>query len=162
MTARTSKVDTYIDHEGPVAERYKWWGVYLIREKRRLQGIAEAVASGTPLAGGIPSVGRTPPAATTDLDDNQPAAPMQPGLDLPPDIETPDELLTRVDTELGIADALVDLGPDGDEQDEESKAHGDSVRDEQTISKELQKRKLSGRAALLGRRRRGQPDAEGF
>ncbi len=33
----------YADHELLTAERMKWWGVFLIREKRRLQGIAEAV-----------------------------------------------------------------------------------------------------------------------
>ncbi|MGF1505415.1 MAG: hypothetical protein ACFB51_09880 [Anaerolineae bacterium] len=30
-------------HESLVAERYRWWGVYLIREQRRLQAIADAV-----------------------------------------------------------------------------------------------------------------------
>ena len=53
MTTKTAKIDSYIDHEGPVAERYKWWGVYLVREKRRLQGIAQAIASGVPLAGSM-------------------------------------------------------------------------------------------------------------
>jgi hypothetical protein len=33
----------YADHEVLTAERMKWWGVFLIREKRRLQGIADAV-----------------------------------------------------------------------------------------------------------------------
>ena len=88
MTVRTSKVDTYIDHEGPVAEAYRWWGVYLIREKRRLQGISEAVAGGTPLAG------------DASLDDTQPTL---------EGIETPDELLTRVDAELSMDDALAEL-----------------------------------------------------
>ncbi len=33
----------YAEHEVLTAERMKWWGVFLIREKRRLQGIADAV-----------------------------------------------------------------------------------------------------------------------
>jgi hypothetical protein len=33
-----------LDFEGTVAVRYRWWGVYLLREKRRLQAIADAVA----------------------------------------------------------------------------------------------------------------------
>jgi len=43
VTLRTNTLDAHIDHELAVAERYRWWGVYLIREKRRLQGIAQAV-----------------------------------------------------------------------------------------------------------------------
>lgn len=135
MTSRTSKVDTYIDHEGPVAEAYKWWGVYLIREKRRLQGISEAVAGGVPLAG------------DTSIDDTQPA---------PAGTETPDELLTRVDAELGIDDALSEMEGIGDE---ESKAQGNSLRDEKNISNHPQKRKLSG--AVLGRKEH-KPAAEDF
>jgi hypothetical protein len=149
MTVRTSKVDTYIDHEGPVADRYKWWGVYLIREKRRLQGIAEAVAGGMPLA------------ATPDRDDMQPALPIQVDLDLPGGIETPDQLLARVDAELGIAEALVDLETNEDGQGEESKAHGDPVRDEENIPDNAEKRQSSGRGALLGKRKPGQ-DGEDF
>lgn len=131
MTVRTSKVDTYIDHEGPVAEAYKWWGVYLIREKRRLQGISEAVAGGVPLAG------------DTSLADTQPAL---------AGIETPDELLTRVDAELGIDDALSELEVVGADAEEESKAQGNSLRDEETIPDSSQKRKLLGRGLLPGRK----------
>jgi hypothetical protein len=138
VTVRTSKVDTYIDHEGPVAEAYKWWGVYLMREKRRLQGISEAVAGGVHLAG------------DTSLDDTQPA---------PVGIETPDELLTRVDAELGIDDALSELEAVGAAGEEESKAQGNSLRDEKTISNHPQKRKLSG--AVLGRKEH-KPTAEDF
>ena len=132
MTTKTAKMDTYIDHEGPVAERYKWWGVYLVREKRRLQGIAQAVASGTPLAG-------------SSVFDTRPIQPIQ----MPEGVETPDELLTRVDAEMKIADALAEL----EGQPEESKAHGSSVRDEGTIPDDVTRRKLSGRAALLGKKR---------
>ena len=128
MTTRTSKVDTYIDHEGPVAEAYKWWGVYLIREQRRLQAIADAIAE--PVA-----------AVDTSLDDTQPIV---------PGVETPDDLLTRVDAELGIEDALAELeGSEG----EESKTRGSSARDEKTIPDRPEKRKSSGRAALLGRKK---------
>jgi hypothetical protein len=164
VTVRTSKIDTYIDHEGPVAERYQWWGVYLIREKRRLQGIAEAVASGTPLAGGTPLVSGTPLAvgpALDVLDDIQPVPPVSVEIPAPEEVETPDELLTRVDSELGIAEVLSALEEPQGSQVEESKAHGDSVRDEETIPDDLTKRKLSGRAALLNRKKQGQ-SAEGF
>lgn len=141
MTVRASKVDTYIDHEGPVAERYQWWGVYLIREKRRLQGIAEAVASGTPLVGG------TPPAGGAGLDDTRLIPAVRPEPVAPEGGETPEEMLTRVDAELGMAEALANLEA---LESEESKTHGDAVRNEETISDELTTRKLSGRAALLG------------
>ena len=43
MTNETGKLESYAEHEQTVAGRYKWWGVYLIREKRRLGGIAQAV-----------------------------------------------------------------------------------------------------------------------
>jgi hypothetical protein len=161
VTVRTSKVDTYIDHEGPVAQRYQWWGVYLIREKRRLQGIAEAVATGTPLVGGTPLVSGTPLTVSPALDATQPVLPDSPEISVPEGVETPDELLTRVDAQLGIADALSELEePEGSDKSE-SKTHGDSVRDEENLPDDLQKRKLSGRAALLNRKKQGQ-SAEGF
>ncbi len=139
MTVRPSKVDTYIDHEGPVAERYQWWGVFLIREKRRLQRIAEAVAGGTPLVG--------------MRQDTQAAVPLRAEEITPPGVETPDELLTRVDAELEMTDALSALGDSGSSEGEESKAQGVSLRDEETIPDDLKKRKLSGRASLLGRKK---------
>src|SRR5688572_27123619 len=101
MTTKTVKMDTYIDHEGPVAERYKWWGVYLVREKRRLDGIAQAVASGTPLA-------------ENSEYDTRPIQPIQ----LPEGVETPDELLTRVDAEMEIANALAELEEEEPEEQE--------------------------------------------
>jgi hypothetical protein len=164
MTIRTSKVDTYIDHEGPVAERYQWWGVYLVREKRRLQGIAEAVAGGTPLVGGTPMVGgiplagNTPAAPGPSTNEMGTFLPVSPEISGPEGTETPDELLTRVDAELGIAEALSELGES--EQAQESKAHGDSVRDEKNLPDDLQKRKLSGRAALLNRKKPSQSGEE--
>jgi hypothetical protein len=39
----SSKIDAFLAHENTVTERYRWWGVYLIREQRRLQAIADAV-----------------------------------------------------------------------------------------------------------------------
>jgi len=123
MTTKSVKMDTYIDHEGPVAERYKWWGVYLVREKHRLQAIADAIADGNQaVASGTPLAGNN-----SDYD----TRPMQP-IQLPEGVETPDELLTRLDAELEIAEALAELEEDEPEE-QESKAHGDSVRDEQTI-----------------------------
>ncbi len=38
------KPKSIVDQEQATAERYRWWGVYLIREKRRLQAIADAIA----------------------------------------------------------------------------------------------------------------------
>ena len=138
MTVRTSKVDTYIDQEAIVAERYQWWGVFLIREKRRLQGIAEAVAGGTPLTG--------------MSQDTRPTAPTREEI-VPPGVETPDELLTRVDAELEMTDALSALEETEPAKDEESKAQGNSLRDEETIPDDLKKRKLSGKASLLNRKK---------
>ncbi len=155
MTIRTSKVDTYIDHEGPVAERYQWWGVYLIRERRRLQGIAEAVASGIPLVGG------TPLAPSSGLDELPSVPPVSLDTSVPEGVETPDELLVRVDAELDITDALSEIEEPEGSQAQESKAHEDSVRDEENIPDDLQKRKLSGKAALLNRKKPSQ-SAEDF
>ncbi len=138
MTVRTSKVDTYIDHEGPVAEAYKWWGVYLIREKRRLQGISEAVAGGVPLVGDAGLVDKEPVSTG---------------------IETPDELLTRVDAELGLDDALSELEVVRSGGEEESEAQGISLRDEETIPDHREKRKSSG--VVLGRKKHS-PAAEDF
>jgi hypothetical protein len=161
MPIRTSKVDTYIDHEGPVAERYQWWGVYLIREKRRLQGIADAVASGTPLVAGTPLAGGTPLPPSSAPAEMRSVPPVSPDTSVPEDVETPDELLTRVDAELGIADALSEIEvPEGSDK-LESKTHGDSVRDNRNIPDDLTKRKLSGRAALLNRKKPSQ-SAEDF
>jgi hypothetical protein len=39
----TDPMDVYLEQEKTAAERYRWWGVYLVRERRRLQGIADAV-----------------------------------------------------------------------------------------------------------------------
>jgi hypothetical protein len=36
--------------EKKAAERYRWWHVYLVREKRRLAGITEAVRAATAAA----------------------------------------------------------------------------------------------------------------
>lgn len=46
MPSRQGKGDAYTDHERTVAGRYRWWGVYLMRERRRLEGIARAVGAG--------------------------------------------------------------------------------------------------------------------
>jgi hypothetical protein len=133
MTTRTSKVDTFVDHESLVAERYRWWGVYLIREKRRLGGIAEAVQAEAAQAVVRSGEGRS-------------------GLpDLPADIELPDELLTRVDAELALNDALEELEA-GDEQPESDTTDRVAEPDD-----DLQ-RKLSGRAALLGQQAREDED----
>jgi hypothetical protein len=142
VTTKTAKMDSYIDHEGPVAGRYKWWGVYLVREKRRLQAIANAIAESKQ------AIANRMPLAESSGRDSHPIPPVQ----FSEDVETPDELLTRVDAEVEMADALVELEAGGSEQ-EESKTHGDSVRDKETIPDDVTRRKLSGRAALLGKKR---------
>jgi len=37
------QISTFSETEKKAAERYKWWVVYLVREKRRLEGITKAV-----------------------------------------------------------------------------------------------------------------------
>ncbi len=44
MPSRQGKGDPYTDHERTAAGRYRWWGVYLMRERRRLATLGEAVA----------------------------------------------------------------------------------------------------------------------
>lgn len=112
MTTPTNKLDAYIDHERLVAERYRWWGVYLVREKRRLQGIAEAVKA------------EEAALATRSVRE---------------DAETPEEMLTRVDAEIAPDETLAEL-----EEEEDDKS------DEDDLSDEALRRKLSGKAALLG------------
>jgi len=46
---KTDILDSYVEQEKVVAERYRWWGVYLIREQRRLQGIADVVSGTVPV-----------------------------------------------------------------------------------------------------------------
>ncbi len=43
MAKQSGTLRALADHELEAADRMKWWGVFLIREKRRLQGIAAAV-----------------------------------------------------------------------------------------------------------------------
>ena len=75
----TDPMDVYLEQEKTAAERYRWWGVYLVRERRRLQGIADAVQ------------------ANLLVD--------QPPVTLPEGVETPEELLVRVDAELALQEA---------------------------------------------------------
>ena len=75
----TDPMDVYLEQEKTAAERYRWWGVYLVRERRRLQGIADAVQANLPLD--------------------------QPPVTLPEGVETPEELLVRVDAELALQEA---------------------------------------------------------
>jgi hypothetical protein len=43
MAEEITKLAAYPEHERKTAERMKWWAVYLIREQRRLQDIAQAI-----------------------------------------------------------------------------------------------------------------------
>jgi hypothetical protein len=128
-TAGTNKLDAYVDHERLVAERYRWWGVYLIREKRRLQGIAEAVqAEEAALA----------------------TRPAREGA------ETPEELLTRVDAEIAMVETLTEFEDEeeGETDETDLDEQPSSKGDEGGLSDEALRRKLSGKAALLGQEQR--------
>lgn len=46
MAKQSTQLQALADHELEAAERMKWWGVFLIHENRRLQGIAAAVLGG--------------------------------------------------------------------------------------------------------------------
>jgi hypothetical protein len=43
MAKQSTQLQALADHELEAADRMKWWGIFLVREKRRLQGIANAV-----------------------------------------------------------------------------------------------------------------------
>ena len=94
MPNEGSKLEAYADHEQAVAERYKWWGVYLVREKRRLGGIAEAVQA--------EEAARVTQLRVAPVDEEV----AQPAIE---GTESPDELLNRVDAELEMTDALAQL-----------------------------------------------------
>ncbi len=105
MPAEMSKADTYIDHELPVAERYRWWGVYLIREKRRLQAIADAIANCHEAVQAEEAAAALKP-QTAPLPEPQTAdeAMTMPGTQMP------DELLTHLDAELEEVDTTGEVG----------------------------------------------------
>lgn len=152
MTGEPNKLEAMADHELAVAERYRWWAVYLVREKRRLQGIADAVqaeaaaeATGLRLTGGLP--------------------PIEP--DIPEGMETPEDMLTRLDAELALDAAAAEL--EDKDMDEDHREDHDDHNDEVTTTgepgsnpdaeaseaapaedDETLRRRLSGRAALLG------------
>jgi hypothetical protein len=142
----TQQQSVYSETEKKAAERYLWWPIYLVREKRRLAGITEAVRAGAAV------VEHTSLAPDVSLDDTQPA---------PADFEEIDELLGRIDVALSANDVLPWLEKMEDREEEESKAQGISLRDEKTIPDDVQKGKNSGRAALLGRKKHGS-EAEDF
>jgi hypothetical protein len=110
----SQQLSPFSETEKKAAERYLWWPIYLVREKRRLAGITEAVR-GMAVAG------------SESLDDS----------------ERLDELLARVD---GMDEM-------GDDEAEEAKTQGISLRDEETIHDDREKRKHAGRGALLGRKK---------
>jgi|GEM_PF-3371444 len=131
MTIRTDKAQTTMDHELIVAERYRWWGVYLIREKRRLRGIAEAVQAEEAAAALKQQTNHLEEQIVSDGS------------------ETPEELLTRVDTELDLADALQEMAPTESVEAEEPDTRADAAQDKQPIPEDRLRRKLAGRARLL-------------
>jgi hypothetical protein len=127
MPTQASKTDTYIDHELTVAERYRWWGVYLIREKRRLQGIAAAVQAEEAAA----ALGQRIAAGPT-LD-----------LGVPGGVEAPEEILEEA---LEETPAHIDAGEEAD---------GPAAEDDQGL-----RRRLRGRAALLGAQQRDEGEED--
>jgi hypothetical protein len=98
----TDPMDVYLEQEKTAAERYRWWGVYLVRERRRLQGIADAVQANLPL-------------------DQHPVT-------LPEGMETPEELLVRVDAELALQEADQALAEVEAEDDETQLSDADLKR----------------------------------
>ena len=107
MPNTTSPLEAITETEKLAAARMKWWGVYLVREKRRLQGIADRVnAQETAQAvGHIP----TPPPALADpaafqaaIDSPDPNSPTSGG-------ETPEEMLVRLDAQITVEDAAAEL-----------------------------------------------------
>ena len=131
MTIRTDKAQTTMDHELIVAERYRWWGVYLIREKRRLRGIAEAVQAEEAAAALKQQTNHLEEQIASDGS------------------ETPEELLTRVDTELGMTDALMQLASTESEGIDELDTSEGAIKDKPPIPEDRLRRKLAGRARLL-------------
>ena len=130
MTEETKQLDAYAEHELTVAQRYKWWGVYLVREQRRLAGIAAAVqAEEAARATKLPPV----------VDDEGK--------------ERAEQLLTQVDTELELSDALAVL------EGGEPKTHGQAVRDEESIAEDRLQRK-SGQKATLPAKETSKADEE--
>lgn len=119
MTVGTNSVEALIDHEALVASRYRWWGVYLVREKRRLQGIAETVQAEAAQAIVRLEAGQSDPQG-----------------DLPDNIESPDALLTRVDSEIELNDAAEALDTA-------------STEDTQSVVDENLKRRLARHSAFL-------------
>jgi hypothetical protein len=140
MTTGTTQAEIYRDQEQNTAERYRWWGVYLIREKRRLQAIADAIA------GRAEAVEGRETATTTQIPSPEASTGM-PG-------ETQgavEERSIHTDTEPGMAEALPEADSAPREGDGESKTPGRTGRDGQTIPEDREQRKLLGRARLLGR-----------
>lgn len=54
MAKQSGKLQAFADHEVEAAERMKWWGVFLVRERRRLQGIAQVVQPNGSASSGEP------------------------------------------------------------------------------------------------------------
>ncbi len=103
-TTSTTPLDTITETEKLAATRMKWWGVYLVREKRRLQGIADRVnAQATAQA-----VGHTPPPALPDPTAFQEAIEPDPSPSTSGG-ETPEEMLLRLDTQIAVEEATAEL-----------------------------------------------------
>jgi hypothetical protein len=100
-------MSAYSEHEKLTATRMHWWGVYLIREQRRLQGIADRVRSQEAAR----ATGHHPNIFHQENTDNPPD-----DLQATPDYEAvSDQLLTRLDAEAAKEDALSALGDQDDD-----------------------------------------------
>jgi hypothetical protein len=103
-TTSTTPLDAITETEKLAAARMKWWGVYLVREKRRLQGIADRVnAQATAQA-----VGHMPPPTLPDPTAFQEAVAPDPSPSTPGG-ETPEEMLVRLDAEIAVEEATAEL-----------------------------------------------------
>jgi hypothetical protein len=93
--AATNALSAYSEHERLTAMRMNWWGIFLTREQRRLQAIAERVrAQETAQATGQVVA----PISAAEVAEMQ-TPPVDGGTG-----ETPDELLARLDGEEALAE----------------------------------------------------------
>jgi hypothetical protein len=108
-------LNAYSEHEKLTATRMHWWGVYLVREQRRLQGIADRVRAQE----AAKATGHKP----VPLFHQEYVESARGDLQTVPGHEgTSERLLTRLDAEVSEEGALSELEA-FDDQDDGSKAY---------------------------------------